>query len=123
MDAKIAEIKQGLDQTGSPGSYQRCFDSHNRMRTLIALSVFLIQGCSGVGWVVGYMGYFLELSGMEGDAVFNTTLGIAGLMVTGCMVSSFLVELLGRRKLVVSGKSDNDFLYVGRGGADKGMLS
>jgi Sugar (and other) transporter len=85
------------------GSYKDCFSSENRLRTLIALSVFFFQASSGISWVAGYMGYFLQLSGMQGMAVFDATVGISGLGAVGCVTSWYLVEKMGRRNLILSG--------------------
>jgi hypothetical protein len=109
-DVKLQEIQDALntdaEASAQSGSFKDCFNSKNRLRTLIACSVFFIQANSGVGWVVGYMGYFLQLSGMQGAAVFDTTVGIAGLMAVGNMCSWISVEKLGRRNTILYGKLD-----------------
>ena len=108
VDSKMREIEAVLthnaDIAAKSGSFKDCFNAKNRLRTLIAMSVFFFQANSGVAWVVGYMGYFMQLSGMQGQAVFNTTVGIAGLMAVGNMVGWILVEKLGRRYTIFYGK-------------------
>ncbi|KAF2449564.1 hypothetical protein P171DRAFT_480643 [Karstenula rhodostoma CBS 690.94] len=76
---------------------KECFNAKNRLRTTISLSVFFPQASSGVAWVVAYMGYFLQLSDMEGTSVFDATVGIAGAMPFGTMASWWAVERIGRR--------------------------
>lgn len=108
VDTKLNEIRAILQRDSEAaqeaGSFRDCFNRHNRLRTLIVLSVFFFQANSGVTWVVGYMGYFMQLSGMQGMEVFDATVGIAGVMVIGNMASWFLIERLGRRKLIFSGE-------------------
>ncbi|PSN69430.1 general substrate transporter [Corynespora cassiicola Philippines] len=107
LETKMAEIKAVLshdaEQQNQSGSYRECFNSKNRLRTAIALSVFFFQASSGVAWVVGYMGYFMQLSGMQGLEVFDATVGIAGAMAVGSMVSWVTVEKLGRRRTIFFG--------------------
>ncbi|KAK9319966.1 hypothetical protein V1517DRAFT_376064 [Lipomyces orientalis] len=43
VDDKIREISEVLDESHSGGSYRQCFDAKNRLRTLIALSVFVAR--------------------------------------------------------------------------------
>ncbi|KAH7112489.1 general substrate transporter [Dendryphion nanum] len=105
VEEKLAEIKAVLFHNNQEraGTYKECFNAKNRLRTTIALSVFFFQASSGVGWVVGYMGYFMQISGMQGLEVFDATVGIAGAMAVGTMVSWDLVERLGRRWTILSG--------------------
>ena len=117
VEVKMAEIKAVLAHNTAPGetsglaTLKECFGAKNRLRTIIALSVFFLQASSGVAWVVGYMGYFLQLSGMEGTSVFDATVGIAGAMAIGTMSSWWAVERIGRRWTILGGKFDiNDFL-------------
>lgn len=46
------------------GSFKDCFKAKHRTRTLTAVSVFFFQANSGIAWVLGYMGYFLQLAGL-----------------------------------------------------------
>ncbi|KAL2841030.1 general substrate transporter [Aspergillus pseudoustus] len=85
------------------GSVKECFNRANRMRTIVAVSVFFIQACSGISWVLGYMGYFMQLGGLDGTQVFDISVGITGAMAVGNMVSWPLVDRMGRRGLILSG--------------------
>lgn len=59
VDLKYAEIQALLtaetNAAKEAGSFKDCFNAQNRLRTMIALSVFFFQANSGVSWVVGYM--------------------------------------------------------------------
>ena len=52
----------------------------------------------------GYMGYFLQLGGMEGAKVFDITVAIAGIMAVGTICSWPLIEKAGRRGTFLAGK-------------------
>ncbi|KAL6690512.1 general substrate transporter [Trichoderma pleuroticola] len=107
VDEKVVEIRAILDHerdlSKESGTFKTCFDRKNRLRTLIALSVFFFQANSGLAWVVGYMGYFLLLSGMADSIVFKVTLGIVGFMAVGNMVGWVMIEKFGRRTTIFSG--------------------
>lgn len=112
VEAKMNEIRGVLAHNASAApaetsgfaTLKECFNAKNRRRTFISLSVFFLQASSGVTWVVGYMGYFLQLSGMEGNSVFDATVGIAGAMAVGSMASWWSIERIGRRWTVLGGR-------------------
>ena len=125
VESKFDEIQDILakeeEAAKQAGSYKDCFNAANRKRTLIALSIYLTTNMSGTAWVVGessnrstcsslltcnagYMGYFLQLGGMEGQKVFDITVAIAGVMAVGCICSWPLIEKLGRRGTFLVGE-------------------
>ena len=57
VDAKMAEIHEILEKEAEAakqaGSFWDCWNSENRKRTLIALSIYLTTNMSGTAWVVG----------------------------------------------------------------------
>lgn len=85
------------------GTFSECFNKRNWKRTSVAVMAFVIQNFSGMGWVVGYMSYFLQLAGMSADRSFDMTVIISGIMVVGNLCSWFLVEYLGRRGTMLYG--------------------
>lgn len=105
----LADIQLTLEQNSTfeseQGGYKQCFSKAHRMRTLIACSTFFIQAMSGVTWVLSYLGYFLSLGGMNGKAVFDTSVGIMGIMAIGNMFGWVLVERLGRRNTALYGST------------------
>ncbi|KAL3457558.1 general substrate transporter, partial [Aspergillus heterothallicus] len=104
IEQMVEEIRINLaSEAESSGSLKECFTRVNRVRTLVAVSVFFIQACSGVSWVLGYMGYFMQLGGLDGDQAFDISVGITGAMAVGNMLSWPLVDRLGRRGLILSG--------------------
>lgn len=106
-DGFLATIQAGLDaeKDGERAGFVECFQGTNLKRTLIAVSTFFVQACSGTSWVLGYMSYFMELAGMSDANAFNTSVGLTGLMLIGNVIGWFLVEKAGRRNTIVFGKS------------------
>lgn len=107
VEAKLQQIQALLVRDAQAetetGSLRDCFNAANRLRTLTALSVYFIQACSGISWVLGYMGYFLQLAGLQGQTVFDITVAIAGLMVVGNMIGWISIEKAGRRTTIFWG--------------------
>lgn len=64
---------------------------------------FVIHNFSGMGWVFGYMSYFLQLAGMTAAKFFDMTVIVSGIMVVGNLSNWFLVEYLGRRGTMLYG--------------------
>ncbi|KIW13987.1 hypothetical protein PV08_06768 [Exophiala spinifera] len=107
VDSKVAEIQALLAHeaglAANAGTWLDCFKGTNRLRTLIACSVFFLQANSGVSWVVGYMGYFMQLGGMKPKTSFDLNVGVTGLMAVGCMCGWVFVEKIGRRLTILIG--------------------
>lgn len=57
VEKRVDEIREILTNEEAAaqqsGSFRDCFNSVNRTRTITALSVFVVQNMSGIGWVVG----------------------------------------------------------------------
>ncbi|KAM0335576.1 hypothetical protein ACHAQA_000624 [Verticillium albo-atrum] len=106
-DGRIAEIRSAMHQEHeaqqTQGSFKDCFNKKNWKRTSVAMMAFVIQNFSGMGWIVGYMSYFLQLAGMSAAKSFDLTVGISGIMVVGNLCSWFLVEYFGRRGTMLYG--------------------
>lgn len=109
IDGRLAEIKSALHQESeikkAQGSLKDCLKGGNLKRTLVCVMGFVIQTFSGMGWVIGYMSYFMQLAGMSATKSFDVTVAISCVMVAGNMCSWFLVEYLGRRRTLFWGSS------------------
>jgi len=90
-------------ETEKGASFRECFRGTNNLRTLIAMSTFFIQSICGIGWIIGYMAYFLQLGGLSAAAAFNTTMGLSFLMLVGNMFGWVFVERYGRRSTALYG--------------------
>ncbi|PMD50968.1 putative sugar transporter [Hyaloscypha bicolor E] len=84
-------------------SYRECFRGTNTLRTLIAMSTFFIQSICGIGWIIGYMAYFLQLGGLGVGAAFTVTMILSFIMLIGNMVGWVFVERFGRRGTALYG--------------------
>lgn len=110
IDGWMASIYNTIDETNSvksEASFAMCFQGTNRIRTMAAVIGFFIQQNSGVSWVLGYMGYFMELAGVSTSVTFNVTFGLTGVMLVGNTASWFLIEMVGRRTVAVYGMFDS----------------
>lgn len=67
------------------------------------MSTFFIQSICGIGWIIGYMAYFLELGGLSVIDAFNATVILSFIMLIGNMVGWIFVERFGRRSTALYG--------------------
>lgn len=54
----LASVKADLEvnaKAKGEASFKECFRGVNKVRTLIAMSAFFIQGVSGITWIIGYV--------------------------------------------------------------------
>ena len=52
----LASVKGDLETKGKmerEASFRECFRGTNRLRTLIAMSTFFIQGSCAIAWIIG----------------------------------------------------------------------
>ncbi|KEQ76362.1 general substrate transporter [Aureobasidium namibiae CBS 147.97] len=103
IDAIQARLAGDTEAAAHAGSFKDCFIGTNLLRTLSAMGVFFIQNWSGVAWVLGYMGYFMQLGGLKGTTVFNLTVAIAGIMCIGNLAGAFMLQIVGRRSTITNG--------------------
>lgn len=91
------------EQEAKQGSMSDCFKEDQWRRTLVAGMSFFIQNATGMGWVIGYMSYFMQLAGMAENKSFDATVGISAVMVVGNLCGWVLIEWLGRRGTILYG--------------------
>jgi hypothetical protein len=103
IDAIQATIAGDSEAAAHAGSYKDCFTGTNLLRTLSAMGIFFTQHWSGVAWIIGYMGYFMQLGGLEGTTVFNLTVVIAGIMGLGNLAGLIMLQIFGRRPTITNG--------------------
>ncbi|KAK8932675.1 Major facilitator-type transporter ecdC [Metarhizium anisopliae] len=104
---RLEEIDQTIRheklQGGSELGLVDCFRGTNRVRTGISMGVFLCQHLVGIIFVLGYSTYFFQLAGLDVSRSFDLGVGVTACGVLGNVVSWFVVERYGRRKLFLSG--------------------
>ncbi|CAG8958573.1 hypothetical protein HYFRA_00009890 [Hymenoscyphus fraxineus] len=106
VDGYIASIEIDLEtqaRTEREASFKECFRGKNSKRTLIAMSTFFIQSICGIGWIIGYMAYFLQLGGLSEAHSFDATVALSFLMLLGNMAGWIFVEKFGRRDTALYG--------------------
>ncbi|KAF4622767.1 hypothetical protein G7Y89_g14257 [Cudoniella acicularis] len=107
QDAYLAVIIRALEyeqnaKSNQPG-FKECFRGTNLRRTMIAMSVFVVQAVCGISWIIGYMAYFLILGGMTESRAFDTTVLLSFLMLIGNTFSWLFIESFGRRSTALWG--------------------
>lgn len=65
MEEIQALLSHEDEQASQSGTFTDCFSAKNRLRTLIACSVFFLQANSDVSWVLGYMGILYAIGRNE----------------------------------------------------------
>ncbi|KAL6890039.1 maltose permease [Trichoderma evansii] len=104
---KLLEIEDTIRHEEIQGTEKArlidCFKQTNRIRTGISTGVFLCQHLVGIIFVLGYSTYFFQLAGLDVSNSFDLGVGVTACGVFGNIVSWFIVERYGRRKLFLSG--------------------
>jgi MFS transporter, SP family, general alpha glucoside:H+ symporter len=105
-EGKMREIRRVLaktDEETSGATYAECFRRSNLRRTVIAAMPLTIQTFSGVAFVGSYSTYYQQLAGYSTAASFRLFIVQQILSGAGNVVSWFLVDRVGRRKLTLWG--------------------
>ncbi|KAI5268140.1 hypothetical protein E4T47_07885 [Aureobasidium subglaciale] len=107
VEGRIADIMTALrlDSEGEKTSsgLVACFSKQHRRRTLITCGAFTLASQSGSTWVVGFVGYFLQLAGKTPDQANTLSLVIIGMTMVGNMYGWPLIEKFGRRPVMLYG--------------------
>lgn len=103
---KLTEIKRVLAKTEEEtlgATYAECFRRSNLRRTMVAAMPLTIQTFSGVAFVGSYTTYYQQLAGYSASASFKLFIIQQILSGLGNVVSLFLVDRVGRRRLTLLG--------------------
>lgn len=112
----IAEEQSGKDEV----SLMDCFRGTNLKRTIISMGVFVCQHAVGIIFVLGFSSCkslkpsphdikltspldFFQLAGLAVANSFNLGVGVTACGVAGNLVSWFVINNVGRRKMFVWG--------------------
>ncbi|WAO96199.1 MFS domain-containing protein [Fusarium falciforme] len=108
---EMAEI-QADQANASKGNWSELFDSHNRLRTIIAILAMFGQQITGQAFVNHYSAIFYPQNGFAKQAFSFTALAnVAG--VIGTAGTWFVVDSFGRRPILLTGGFLMDaFLYI-----------
>ena len=105
-ELKLAEINRVLAKTKEEtrdATYAECFRRSNLRRTVIAAMPLTIQTLSGVAFVGSYSTYYQQLAGYSAGTSFKLFIVQQLLSGAGNVVSWFLIDKVGRRRLTLWG--------------------
>lgn len=108
IDAKLLSLETTIaDEEATNAekvSWIQCFRGTDRVRTIISMMVFCCQHFSGIIFVLGFSSYFFQLAGITNPATtFNLGVGVTACGLAGNILSWFLVNNFGRRRIYLTG--------------------
>jgi MFS family permease len=108
-EGRVADIMAALrlDSEGDKTSsgLAACFSKQHRRRTIITCGAFFVASQSGSTWVIGFVGYFLQLAGKTAGQANSLSLVILGMTLVGNVCGWPLIEKCGRRPVMLWGMS------------------
>lgn len=102
LEATIAEEEAAQSETGS---WVQCFKGTDRVRTIVSMGIFVCQHFSGIIFVLGFSTYFFQLAGLPLEKTFDLGIAVTACGLGGNVLSWFLVNTIGRRKIYLTGMS------------------
>lgn len=107
IDAKLVTLETTIAeeeaQKEGNGTLIDCFKGTNLIRSIISMYIFCCQHFVGIVFVLGFSGYFFQLAGLPVSASFNMSVGVTACGLAGNIVSWFVVNNIGRRKVFLGG--------------------
>ncbi|KAM0752453.1 general substrate transporter [Meredithblackwellia eburnea MCA 4105] len=97
----VAHELEQSEKIGNP-SFLECFRGTDRIRTLTVMGIFIVQQCAGIAFGALTI-YFLSIQGLPFSEVFDVSTGFLAIGVFANVVSAFIVEKFGRRRVFVYG--------------------
>nr|QFR37082.1 MFS transporter [Cyberlindnera americana] len=96
-------VEEAKAISSKAGTYIDCFRKKDFRRTWLTAFAFVMQAFSGVAYVGSYSTYYFELSGFDTQKSFSMTCVCQALSISGVITAIFLVDRVGRRKLLITG--------------------
>lgn len=105
IDTKLSSLQATVanETAESEVKFVDCFKGSNRIRSFISMGVFACQHLVGIIFVLGYSTYFFQLAGLDDSDSFGLGVGVTACGVTGNILSWFVINNVGRRKMFVGG--------------------
>lgn len=133
IDAKLVTLEGTIAEEeaakSEQGSFIQCFRGTNLMRTTISICIFLCQHFTGekrrssdqdvapsshqvltpfrfalgIIFALGYSSYFFQLAGLETWRSFDLGVGVTAAGLSATIISWFIIERIGRRKIFLFG--------------------
>ncbi|KAH7120707.1 putative maltose permease [Dactylonectria macrodidyma] len=99
MESTLEKVRAETEAS----TYLECLRKSNRRRTIISLAPASIQLLAGVSFSFSYFTYYAQLAGYSTPEAFRLYVGLRVLAVAGNVISWFLIDRVGRRRLVLWG--------------------
>lgn len=103
---RLAAIKQTLSEISQETSgvtYAECFRKSNLRRTIISIAPLSIQSLSGIMFIAGYGTYYMQRAGYSTAMSFRLQITQQVLSTVGNILSWYLIDRVGRRRLTFWG--------------------
>ncbi|KAF3913382.1 hypothetical protein ABW20_dc0107086 [Dactylellina cionopaga] len=100
--AKVAAIQAVVaeeEKTGEKPTLLDCFRGTNLIRTGISMGGFACQHFTGIIFVLGYSTYFFQLAGLDTSRSFDLGVGVTACGFAGNLLSWFVLNSFGRRRI------------------------
>ncbi|KAH9224412.1 hypothetical protein DL95DRAFT_350258 [Leptodontidium sp. 2 PMI_412] len=110
IEGIFAQIQETIAQENatheatSSASYMECFKGTDKRRTLICMFVYGCQYLSGIIFVLGYQSYYYQLIGYSAKKSFLLGMLNNAFQFVANILSWFLIDVAGRRPLIVWGQ-------------------
>ena len=101
---QIRAVQDGIDferSISTTTSWVEIFYRTNIRRTITAASITSLASLSGIWFITTYAALYLRDLGYSSLFLINVIFGVC--LMSGCVVSPFVVELLGRRLAILAG--------------------
>nr|SIP56059.1 putative Sugar Porter [Yarrowia galli] len=98
IDTYLEYMCHTIQEEDDSGKFSDCFKGADLRRTEICCFTYFVQPLSGL-YLLSYVAYFLQLTGIPRDVVFKMTLGITAVAVLASLVSPLVILHFKRRTL------------------------
>ncbi|SPO03170.1 related to maltose permease [Cephalotrichum gorgonifer] len=95
INLTLEQVKQETDGV----TYFECFRKSNLRRTIISVSLLVVQSFSGIVFAASYSTYYIQLAGYSTKDSFLLQIVQQVLSLVGNVISWYLVDRIGRRNL------------------------
>ena len=105
IETKLQAIQMtvAMDIAAQESKWIDCVRGTNLVRTMISCGAFLCQHLVGIIFVLGFSTYFFQLAGLADSNSFNLGVGVTACGVVGTIMSWFIINRIGRRRIFLFG--------------------
>lgn len=103
VEAAIKALHQAIDEEKQKESLRSFFSKRYRKAILLAFFIAAFNQLSGINAIIYYAPRVFELAGLGKDAAFLQSAGIGFVNLVFTMIGLYLIDRLGRKKLMLIG--------------------